>query len=75
MESPAGSYTQLIPSVDGSSRPSHRHGLPPSLPPQLLQVLLAVLSRWQLCLCARQAGLSVCTAGGQVVRRMVGGVV
>lgn len=40
MESPPGSYTQIIPSVETSARHIHRHGLPPSLPPQLLQVLL-----------------------------------
>lgn len=45
MESPAGSYTQVIPSVDVGSRHVHRHGLPPSLPPQLLQVLFTVQLR------------------------------
>lgn len=40
MESPGGTYTQLIPSMETNSRHTHRHRLPPSLPPQLLQVLL-----------------------------------
>jgi len=44
MESPAGSYTQVIPSLDISPRQAHRHGLPPSLPPQLLQVLLTMFT-------------------------------
>lgn len=35
--SPAGSYTQVIPSLEINARQIHRHGLPPSLPPQLLQ--------------------------------------
>jgi len=38
VESPPGSYTQIIPSLEVNSRHIHRHGLPPSLPTQLLQV-------------------------------------
>ena len=38
-KSPPGSYTQVIPSLEVSTRQIHRHGLPPSLPPQLLQVM------------------------------------
>jgi len=40
LESPGGNYTQNIPSLEIHQSHIHRHGLPPSLPPQLLQVLL-----------------------------------